>query len=77
VRDYLDQVRRVATTDLYFVTLGAALAIPDICAGMETADGRTTGALYAAWFDQHVASKYTPGPVGVHARSRGLWDAFR
>jgi hypothetical protein len=62
MRDYLDQVRRVAQTDLYFVTLGSALAIPDMCAGMETNDGRTTGALYKAWFDAHVGPKYVMGP---------------
>jgi hypothetical protein len=63
MRDYFDQVRRVAQTDLYFVTLGAALAIPDMCAGMDAPDGRTSGARYVTWFDKHVAPKYTAGPA--------------
>jgi len=58
VRDYFEQVRRVAKAGLYFVTLEATLVIPDMCAGMETANGWTTGQLYTAWFDKHVAPKY-------------------
>jgi hypothetical protein len=62
VRDYLDQVHRVAHTDLYYLTLAATLVIPDMCSGLEAPDGKTTAALYQAWFDQHVAAKYTVGP---------------
>jgi hypothetical protein len=58
MRDYLDQVRRVSETDLYYLTLTATLVIPDMCSGLEAADGKTTGALYQGWFDRHVAHKY-------------------
>jgi hypothetical protein len=58
MRDYLDQVKRVAETDLYYLTLEATLVIPDMCSGLEAIDGKTTRALYKTWFDQHVASKY-------------------
>jgi hypothetical protein len=43
---------------LYFVSLIATLGLPDMCAGLESADGRTTGALYIAWFDRWSAYRY-------------------
>jgi hypothetical protein len=58
MRDYLDQVRRVVETDLYYLTLAAALILPDMCSGLEASDGKTNGPLYQAWFDRHVAHKY-------------------
>ena len=62
MHEYLDQVRRVARTSLYYLTLSSTLVIPDMCSGLESADGKTTGKLYKTWFDQHVAHKYTAGP---------------
>jgi hypothetical protein len=61
MRDYLDQVDRVAQTDLYYLTLAATLVIPDMCSGLQASDGKTTPALYQAWFDYHVAPRYTVG----------------
>jgi hypothetical protein len=58
MREYLEQVGRVAETGLYYVTLQSALVIPDMCAGLEANDGKSTGALYEAWFDEHVAPRY-------------------
>jgi hypothetical protein len=58
MREYLEQVEQVADTDMYYLTLAAALVIPDMCSGLEAEDGRTTGARYEVWFDQHVAHKY-------------------
>jgi hypothetical protein len=61
IEDYFRQVRQAASSSLYFVALGAALVIPDMCSSMESADGQTTGALYENWFDKHVARHYTAG----------------
>ena len=62
MRDYLDQVRHVSQTSLYYLSLEASLVVPDMCSGLESPDGRTTGALYRDWFDKHVAQRYvTPG----------------
>lgn len=63
MRDYLAQVRQVSQTNLYFLTLAATLTIPDMCSGLEAPNGNTKGALYKAWFDKHVAHKYTVGPT--------------
>jgi len=43
---------------LYFLALIATLYAPDMCAGLEKPDGRTSGPLYIAWFDRWVAAKY-------------------
>jgi hypothetical protein len=63
MEDYFNQVREVAKTHLYFLSLGAALTIPDMCAGMESANGRSSGALYKAWVDQYLAPRYVVGPA--------------
>jgi hypothetical protein len=58
MRDYFMQTHAAAHAGLQLVGLGAALAIPDMCAAMESADGRTEGARYKQWFDHHVAPRY-------------------
>ena len=59
MRDMLAQIRTASGAGLYYVGLFAALALPDICGALEAEDGLSTQARYVAWFDQHVAPKYT------------------
>lgn len=35
-----------------------ALALPDVCASLESDDGKTTGRKYMAWFDRFMAANY-------------------
>ncbi len=58
MRDLLDQIERGLQANLYYLSFLAALAVPDICAALSSADGQTTGARYAGWFDSYVAPKY-------------------
>ena len=58
MRDLLDQIERGIQANLYYLSLIAALSVPDMCAALSSADGQTTGAKYAAWFDQYAAPKY-------------------
>jgi len=58
MRDYFAQVRAAASTSLYYLALEGTLVIPDMCAALDATDGRTTGALYIDWFNQHVAQNY-------------------
>lgn len=62
MREFFDQVLRAADAHLYYLALFGALAIPDVCASMESADGLTCGPRYIGWFDAHVAARYTVGP---------------
>jgi hypothetical protein len=50
---------------LYFVALIATLSVPDMCAGLERPDGRTTGPLYISWFDRWVAPRYGGTFIGT------------
>src|SRR5258706_12317035 len=58
MKDVLEQIRRASDQGLYYVALFAALAIPDICGALESADGESAGAKYAVWFDRHIAPRY-------------------
>jgi hypothetical protein len=58
VRDLLQQIEGGLQANLYYLSLIAALSIPDMCAALSWPDGQTTGARYAEWFDQNVAPKY-------------------
>ena len=53
-----DEIALAVNGGLYFLGLIATLSIPDMCAGLESADGQTTGPKYIAWFDKWVAVKY-------------------
>jgi hypothetical protein len=58
MRDLLEQIDRGLQANLYYLSLIAALSVPDMCAALSSSDGQTNGARYAAWFDQNVAPKY-------------------
>jgi hypothetical protein len=58
MRDYLDQLEAVRDANLFYVALAGSLMVPDMAAAMDAEDGRTTASRYAAWFDQHVASRF-------------------
>ncbi len=67
MNDVLEQVQRSSDLGLYYVALLAALAIPDICSALESVDGQASGARYAAWFDRHVAPRYSGNLSGEDA----------
>jgi|SRR5579859_1388722 len=53
-----DEVLIAADAGLFCLALFGALALPDICAGMESAEGQTNEKKYIAWFDTWVAARY-------------------
>ena len=61
MQDIFDQIRRALQVNLYYIGLFSALAVPDICGALEASDGAATKARYTAWFDRHVAPKYSSG----------------
>jgi hypothetical protein len=58
MRDLLHQIERGLQANLYYLSLIAALSVPDMCAALLSSDGKTTGDRYAVWFDQNVSPKY-------------------
>ena len=58
MRDLLAQIRQASRAGLYYAALFPALALPDICAALESDDGIATGPRYISWFDKWVAARY-------------------
>src|SRR5215211_1590498 len=65
--DYFDQVLQAADARLYYLALGAALTIPDMCAAAAAPDGVTSGARYQDWCDQWLGMPFAKrvGPEGA------------
>lgn len=57
MRELLKQIEAGLSNNLYFLSLFVSLTIPDICAAMESANGRTTNTRYKAWFNKHFAPR--------------------
>lgn len=52
-------VRQAVAQNNPYAALLVALTLPDICAALSAANGKTCGARYAAWFDRYVRPAYT------------------
>lgn len=57
MRDLLFQIRKSLFSNLYFLSLFAALAIPDICGAVDSEDGQASKENYINWFDKYVAPR--------------------
>lgn len=56
--DYLfNEIERGLDARVYQLSLGMALCIPDICAALESYDGKTSGSKYRAWYDKYVSKE--------------------
>jgi hypothetical protein len=58
MQDVIQQVRTSNEAGLYYVALFSALALPDICAALESDNGQASKDKYVSWFNTHVASRY-------------------
>ena len=58
MRNLLDQIQKGLFVDLYYLSLFAALSLPDICGAIDSVDGNATPEKYEQWFDKYVSSKY-------------------
>jgi len=54
----LQQVEEALDRNLYYVALVTSLALPDICAALDSSDGQTDGKRYASWFDEWVVPRF-------------------
>ena len=52
----LAEVDRALNAGFYYLAVDNCLALPDICAAMESADGETTGNRYKAWYEKWIAA---------------------
>ncbi len=58
MKDFLLQIRGALKVDLYYLSLFATLAIPDICGALDSADGIATPSKYKTWFDEQLRKEY-------------------
>src|SRR5688572_17499086 len=56
--ELLNDIERGLAAGAFYLSLYAALTLPDVAAALESDDGRTTGSRYVAWVDRHIAPKY-------------------
>jgi hypothetical protein len=56
MKDVLAQIDAANKAGYYYVALFSALAIPDICAALESPDGEARGDRYIDWYDRNVDS---------------------
>jgi len=58
MRNFLSQIEISLQANLYYVSLFASLAVPDICGAINSESGKASGRKYVKWFDKHVGQKY-------------------
>jgi len=58
MRDLLEQIERGLEANVYYLSLFASLAIPDICGAIDSLDGEASGAKYVEWYDKWVAPRF-------------------
>jgi hypothetical protein len=54
----LQEIERALQARLYYLAVVMAVTMPDICAALEAANGRTSGDKYKAWYNAHLAPLY-------------------
>lgn len=51
-------IRQSLETQNWYSALYLSLTLPDICARLESDDGKTSPALFIKWFDRYLADRY-------------------
>jgi len=58
MRHLLEQIKKGLDNNLYYLSLFAALALPDICGAINSESGEANKDKYVQWFNKYVAGKY-------------------
>ena len=58
MRDLLAQIRAALDGNLYYLALFVTLAVPDICAALDSDTGEASAVKYKRWFDSNLGSLY-------------------
>jgi hypothetical protein len=54
----LQEIERALDAQLYYPAVVMALTLPDICAALESPEGKTSGRQYRDWYNRYLASAY-------------------
>lgn len=55
---FIEELKLAFDNKLYILSLNSALIIPDICSGLESSNGETSGSKYMAWFEKYCKTKF-------------------
>lgn len=55
---YIREIKSAVDGEAWMLALTATLALPDICAALQSSDGKTTGKKYKAWVECWLGDKY-------------------
>lgn len=55
--DFIREIRAAIRGQAWLLALAGTLALPDMCAALESDDGRTDGPKYRAWVDRWLGNK--------------------
>lgn len=58
IKTYVASIRQAITEENWYCALSLALALPDICGGIEYPTEQSSKERYVAWYDQYVAPKF-------------------
>lgn len=74
MEELINQIKIALDNNLYYLSLQATLSLPDICASLQSKDGKTTGLKYAEWYDNYVesSSPYIDGKTCYKLRCSSL-----
>lgn len=56
MEDLFNDILRGLDAKVYHLSLGTALCIPDICAALESEDGKASKKKYTEWYDKYVGT---------------------
>jgi hypothetical protein len=52
------EIEKALKAGLYYIAVMMALALPDICAALESANGETSGPKYKSWYVTNFGVRY-------------------
>ncbi|MFE6135595.1 hypothetical protein [Bacillus sp. NPDC057893] len=58
MEDLFNEIERGLDAGVYHLSLGMALCIPDICAALQSEDGKANGNKYREWYNRYVGDKF-------------------
>lgn len=64
MHDLIEQINKAMDSNLYYLALYTALTLPDICAALESNNGKATGDKYKDWFNRYISPKYKGNLTG-------------
>lgn len=54
----LKQIEHALSVQLHYLAVASCIALPDLCAALESPTGETSKAQYRAWYDAWILPKY-------------------